>query len=642
MVNAAERAIALIAAGEELTLQALGGADAVLAALPASATTPAAPLLARVVAETWAAIDDADGAAALTAALGSESDPLGYEELLDLLFAHPAVLVAVAPGMENETLTRLRARVSDREAGMAAIALDALLRLVLTEAVTPWKFYAALQEIGPGDSPTVLIAAVRRLGALYAHQSAGDVRTFVRDRLTAIAACPEVAADCTFELARADLVDALEADSPADAEHLLRAARQGFVHARAMDAARADAELHLAALDAVLGLVDGEDRAALDTSAQQVRELGLVRRAWQAPGRLSWLGDPLEVDRQWWTLSRALAHAAQALPPDVWLQPMIMLEQLGLALEAVSTARLLPDREPSGLRATVAPILRSAVLHNSTRREALDVWVQELVGEDRSRGDALVEEVASVDPKAGADQLREELIRELDGDEAIADALTPKDQYRLLARLDGRRRLLDVEKPQIRRVLADVSSELSVNQDYHGEIRLCFDRLLDGTVRFLDDRMNVLLSDARFQYLTKSNTLEGDLQEDYRQWMVGNGLQGIADTEVSGVASGRVDVQFLFSGIRLITEVKRDAAPFDEGALDTYLNQAGAYQASDVRLGILLLLDLSDKSRGQMRSLDKSVWVRVKPALTAGDIDRHIVVVAVPGNRTVTPSGVRA
>jgi hypothetical protein len=642
VVDPAARALELSDAGERPTAEALGGVDAVLSALPQSASSRAAPVLATVIAETWGSVDHAEAREVLVATLRAETDPLGYEDLLSVFFAHPSILEVAASQVEDDALARFRERVSERDAGMAAIAVDALLRLVLTHAITPWKFYAALEEVAPDDPPHLLIDVIRRLGALYAHETSDPVRSLVRGRLTTLAGNAEVRSDCAFELARVDLIDALEASSPEDAERLLRTARKGFAQAHELDVGRDDAQLHLAALDAVLGLVDGEDQAALETSARQIHELALVRKAWRAPGRLSWLGDPLEADLEWWTLSRAFAYAAHAARPDVWLHPTVMLEQLALALQATTTARLLPDVEALGLRATVVPVLRAAFLHDASRREVLRAWVRQLAEDEWTAGERLLREVESADPKVEADRLREELIRELDGDEVTADSLSRDGQLRLLRRLDAWHKHLEPEKTQIRRLLADVRSQLGGNPDYAGEIRVCFDRVLVDSIRFLDDRMNVILAGERFAYLRKPDALEGALQEDYRQWMVGNGLQGLADIEVSGVSGGRVDVRFSFGPNRLVTEVKRDPAPFDERALDKYLNQAGMYQASNVRLGILLVLDLSDKSRGEMRSLENSVWVTTKPAIAEGDLERHIVVVVVPGNRPLTPSQVRA
>lgn len=124
--------------------------------------------------------------------------------------------------------------------------------------------------------------------------------------------------------------------------------------------------------------------------------------------------------------------------------------------------------------------------------------------------------------------------------------------------------------------------------------------------------------------------------------MAGNGLNGILDIEVGHIAAGRIDVRFTFGTDRIVTEVKRDEAPFRTGALDKHLNQAGAYQVSNVRLGVLLVLDLSDKSAGQGRSFERSVWVTPKPVLEDGDLPRDIVVAVVPGNRPRRPSELKA
>lgn len=51
---------------------------------------------------------------------------------------------------------------------------------------------------------------------------------------------------------------------------------------------------------------------------------------------------------------------------------------------------------------------------------------------------------------------------------------------------------------------------------------------------------------------------------------------------------------------------------------DSYLNQTGLYQSANVALGLLMVLDLSPKPQGQVRSLGNSIWVAEKPALAKG------------------------
>lgn len=636
MVTADQRALRLQAAGGDISIAALGGRENVRASLLGSATGPAQPLLVRALLSDWQGGEDAD---AVIAAVGSQVDPLAYEELVDLVLASPGATDTLQR-LLDEALQRFGHRDDERTAGMATIAIDTAVRLVIVFGRSPWQLFAALDSI-TGDEPAhLLIAVVRRLGVIYIHNAEG--RTLVRQRLRALADVAEVAADVAFQSAYADLVDGLEADELATAEGKLRSARAGFGHALSLDDGRIDAKLYRAALDSIFGLVDGRPSAELETLAIEVRELALLRRAWGACGRLGWLGDPLDADREWWTISRAVAVAAHATAQPEWMEPSILLNQLAQALRAAATARLLGAVPTPGAAAVITPALRMPFVADSRRKALLRRWADELLTtEDDDLGQALRDVVDQDDPTRPADSISATLVRAL-GDQDIVNALNSEQQLRLLGRLETLASSVDTDNPQVRRALDDMRAGLRHNADYVAETRAAFDVVMTHTLRFLADRMNVQLSLARFAYLRDPAALEGALQEDYREWMAGNGLQGILDIEVSHVAAGRVDVRFAYGTDRIVTEVKRDVDPFAEQALAAYLNQAGAYQASNVRLGILLVLDVSDKSKGQGRSLEKSVWLTTKPSLAPDDLARHIVVVVVPGNRPRTPSKLKA
>ena len=637
MVNPADLARQLREQGQPVTATALGGAEAVLPTLVEAAGTDAATLLAEAVLAEWIAFDSEQATTAVIAVVRAERDPFGYEEVVDAIFDSPAALASLAGPLQEEALSRFGQRQDDRAAGMAALALDALLRLALVRAVTPWRFFAALETVGPTEPDHLLIALVRRLGALYTHMP--TARPLVRERLAVLSENDRLSADITFETAHADLVDALEADARDVAEDRLRSARSRFIEAVRCDVNRADAELLATALDAVLGMVDGHSAADLDEYAGKIRELALLRQAWQAAGRLSWLGVENDINREWWGLSRALHHAAAANETDPWLEPTVMLEQFANALRVSETARLITvATETPGLRSVLVPALRMPFAENANRRALLNRWIEDV---QSNAGTALLREVETEYPKGGADSIRSELIREL-GDEEAVVMLTDVQCLSMLNRLYARDQRKTADAPTIRRVMDDVRSRLRDNSDYQGDVRCAFDMVLVQTLRFLHDRMNVQLVGKRFEYLTISDALENALHQDYREWMAGNGLNGILDIEVSHVAAGRVDVRFTFGTDRIVTEVKRDEAPFGTGALDKYLNQAGAYQVSNVRLGILLVLDLSDKSAGQGRSLERSVWVTPKPVLEDGDLPRDIVVAVLPGNRPRRPSELKA
>ncbi|MFN2539268.1 MAG: hypothetical protein ABR549_14120, partial [Mycobacteriales bacterium] len=589
----------------------------------------------------WQTVDASRAATTLRETLAAETDPLAYDDLIEVFFGSPETLGVTGSVIAEDAARRASERQTDRQAGLAAVGLDALVRLSLSEAVPPWALYSLLEQLTPAEPTHFLIRALRRLALLYVHRSSADVRQLVRRQAQALAVNEELAADARQVLAQAELVDGLEAATLDDAEQHLREARREFSTVLNLDVNRIDAELLVAALDAVLSLVDHEPAVRLHEYADRIKQLGLFRRAWQAPGLPTWVGNPLDGDREWWTLAQALAHAAEAGKTDPWLEPSVMLEQVAHAFQAVTTAHLLPDDVP-GLRAVVEPAL-GAMLADTTRRALLRSWLATLnQGDALSQAGTALLDLAQEFPKGEADQLRDELVRELDGAEDVVDALPLDRQLVLMQRLKAREAYSEADTPQVNRIMADIRSKLHDNTDYAGEVRAAFDVVLIRTLRFVADRMNVQLSGVRFQYLQRHDAKEEDLQQDYREWMIGNGLQGVVDIEVTGVAGGRVDVRFSFGLHRLITEVKRDNGPFVAGALDRHLNQAGIYQASTARLGILLVLDLSEKARGEMASLERSVWVTTKPALAQGDYLRHIVVFVVPGNRPLPPSKVTA
>jgi len=138
------------------------------------------------------------------------------------------------------------------------------------------------------------------------------------------------------------------------------------------------------------------------------------------------------------------------------------------------------------------------------------------------------------------------------------------------------------------------------------------------------------------KYLFQTNPLpkEDALQSDYFDFMYGL-LMGTT-VEVSNIGGGRADVQFQYRGIRIIAELKKeeDNCSFDN-LEQCYSTQGVEYQNTNVRLGILLVLDLTKKDGGVSHIESQ---VKVVDVLRPGeDCPRSLVIVKVPGRRK-TPS----
>ena len=175
------------------------------------------------------------------------------------------------------------------------------------------------------------------------------------------------------------------------------------------------------------------------------------------------------------------------------------------------------------------------------------------------------------------------------------------------------------------------------NAHYAGSVRDRFDHLLLQLVRFTQVRFDGL--GGNFPYLRRplqNASLSGEdkLQDDLVEFL---GAQGGVVPEKSGVAAGRADIylpQPTRPGFRFVIEVKRLLGSWTEEALAPLLNQTVAYQQQDVRIGVLAVLDLSERPAGVPHW---EACFEVRERIVAEGDRRHAVMIRVPGNRR-TPS----
>jgi hypothetical protein len=129
----------------------------------------------------------------------------------------------------------------------------------------------------------------------------------------------------------------------------------------------------------------------------------------------------------------------------------------------------------------------------------------------------------------------------------------------------------------------------------------------------------------------KSETKEKALNQDFYGSLKMSEFARHVDTEVWEIGGGRVDVLLKFDDFRFVVEIKRELDDPSPEGLRQYLGQSVLYHSTDVKLGLLLVVDLMEKRSGPP-SLEKSIWVdRSRPK--ASDDWRYVVVAVVPGNR---------
>lgn len=189
-----------------------------------------------------------------------------------------------------------------------------------------------------------------------------------------------------------------------------------------------------------------------------------------------------------------------------------------------------------------------------------------------------------------------------------------------------------------KRIFDTVLDALEGAADYGGEVKQRVDHLIFLLIRFVSDRIDG--QSKRFGYLARIKNadkvpLEDELQEDLYDYL--NSVL-VCDLERTDISSGRTDIYIPCNGFRLIIELKRLAAAWNDSAIAPLLRQTTAYHQTDIRLGVLGILDLSDRPAG-VPHLDQCIYVRKREV--AGEPDRTAVVMRVPGN-TRTPSDSKA
>lgn len=186
--------------------------------------------------------------------------------------------------------------------------------------------------------------------------------------------------------------------------------------------------------------------------------------------------------------------------------------------------------------------------------------------------------------------------------------------------------------PVVNQIIEAVGSQLSSCPDYAGAVREQIQPVIVSVIRFLERCLNAQEGGSRShtQYLFDSTAVEGDLQQDLVGWFYASGLSGFT-IEAQNIGGGRIDLMVSFDGFRFVIELKREQDDATRSGLAGYLRQAGAYQVTDVAVGMLVVLDTTaDALAPHMRD---NVWVDVLAAAEPGGTDRYLVVVRVPGNR---------
>jgi hypothetical protein len=620
-----------LSAGVHPTVAELGGAETLAGQADALVKSPFLDVLVRMFIVT-SAEEKAMMQGLVLRAFAECGYAVALRDALDGVIEHSEAVARIVGPLQKI----LSQRVENRAVGSALIssyALEGLLRLALSDMTPRHRLLALLIEV-ERDEPGLFAANAAKLaGAAFHVWRENDLLT-VLERLLDNG---EAESEAAMELGLATLSQALAGDTLPGIAAELRTARAYFDRAYRSGEQRLDALAYRATIDVLEGFASGQRTEELSSAAEELEIAVRQRDIWRfgLEDLPDWMRPRLDREMQWGRLARWVRTTAGPLARPSWLNPAIIMDQVLNVYDAERTigagrglSRLLrPPIEAAfvrerGLRAHLDDLLSSEEwVPQREVAEALRARLLELDGNQRPPGE--VDGGASFPLLHGA----------LNSEQAVG-RLTPETAERLERALADRERGTHlIANPAVQRLVGEIAGTLARNEDYVGEVRANFNELTVQILCFcrsrLDDNWGTLKERGTYRF--DPNASEWDLQNDLYTFLLGNFTRGDVRTEVSDVATGRADIFVTFGGTQFVIEMKKENRDATRGGLKKYLGQATSYQATNIRLGFLGVLDLSRREGEITPHLGDSVWVD-EYCVTDSTRTRNIVVFRVAGN----------
>ena len=629
--------------GLPLSIAALGGEDALLADADALAVSPLFDELLVILCQDWLQLTkQADIEALILKSFGA-SGPITLSNSLDVIFQFGFVLKEISKPLAERLLLRLNKRETELESLVATRALEGLLRLALERLTTKYALLDALTTVQSDETELFAQHAARIIIIAYEQWKDEDLL----EALKVLSSIPGATADANYSLGLAELLRAFEQPTRDAIYERLEAAGKHFRESISHSEERDDAVAYASVIDVLLYFKDTSQQAAAQRAVERLRRAVTMRQMWLYDTHLpSWLAHLVTGEVEWCQLVSKIHAAMKCLEKPGWLKAVSVLPQLFEAYRLSRSVCL--NVNMSGLERLVQPHIEIVFLRSQSHLSVLDEWLQENQDSPewfdtarllRSRIKSLSERQntsALSHPRGGRFPLLAATL-----DDANLAGITDEQGEQLECLLRTGPLSKDTSSLVCNRIFRDVTAQLANCPDYVGEVKETFNDLLLRTIHFLANRMDLGKGNAApsQMYLFawepgEAAPHEKSLQHDYWNYLVsyyGNQVR----VEVSDIASGRVDLALFYAKHRFIAEMKRELGNAEPSNIKRFLGQIAIYGATDVRLGLLLVLDLSDKSKG-IPHIPQNVWLE-KHAVGSFADTRYVVVFRVPGNR-IPPS----
>lgn len=526
-----------------------------------------------------------------------------------------------------------------------AVALEGAFRLAAFDRRMQLRLLDALLGIQVSDESHFLRHAAKIMGIAHSHWREAELI----DRLRLLSECEDAAYEACFELGMAGLASALDEPKRDVANTIFLNSLQWFKKAESLKEAAPEAALYGECLTLLTDFDAHKTDIELRARSAAIQKSAFELLAWHADiNSPTWLGARHVQAACWNDLAGTLASLADSLQQISWWEPRVVIECQVLA--AYSAGRTILKRSQDGyLETLLRPRIESSIAQREGQAYLLKCWLkQNREHEQVPEADAIL---------SGIDRLMTADAEALRNPTEAATVWAPVAAVLSQARCskETERRAIEVVSNAYAFSLEGLSTaEIDIfdhclasvehHPDYRDSVRgaKLFGTVLLWTTRFLKNRLEITKKDdpsVTYLFETSDGTLppESALQDDYFRWISTQSASG--EMEPTNLGGGRADVALKATGERMVIEIKRE---MDDSSFDSlashYAGQTTDYQNVSIRLGFLLVLDLTaPKLEGtpHIRSL-----MQCRSIQRLGETEpRHVVIVKVPGRRYL-PSGI--
>lgn len=628
-----EKIVSLLSVGKEPSLNDLGGVEYIVSIVGELKTSLFVPEVVRaitVVYESLSSLDRSTFDDFFIQIIENVSDEFCAQELIGLVdyFNAPSDL----EDRFYKSLLKV-AKEAAKPAMTRAFALDGSLRLACKKPSRKHALFAILLEIESTEPPLFIKNAAKIVGVANSHWPTDDALSILQK----FRAVEEAKSESAYELGMVYLQKGFEAQDKVSATHGFSNALLWFRESTNRTEQRLDAELYELCLSVLVDYSHGSlDTEKLTAIADQLQMTTSIYEKWIDGEALPpWLGARRTELANWVLLAKALQGLAESLEQPSWLDARVVIENKLLTAYTASRCYLQRNRVV-GVEAIIKPHIEASLVAKEGQLYHLRQWLAH-VGQVEWKevaaklleqvDDALHENNPNPTLATSCDHRGVAFLYEHGAPTSLREA------FEKVVALNA-----ENASPAFENLFNSCVNALSFNPDYKSDyVKLIFLPVLIFTLKFLESRMDLTKGNHKLvAYLFQANPLpkEDSLQADYFEYMNCQ-LMG-SSVEVSNISGGRADVLFQYKGARIISELKKeeDNCSFDH-LVKKYAAQGSEYQNTNVRLGFLLVLDLTPKD-GEVGHI--TTLVKVVDIVRQGEESpRSLVIVKVPGRRK-TPS----